>query len=309
MTPFMKFNDFCDNVYLPYVLRAFELSTYHRYIKDLIAIREQIGNMRMIFITQKTIKRLMRTLESRDIKQSTIRAYFKVIKAIFNYAVANRNILKNPCSGIWVKEGLSGAGAFTSKEVKILADHIRFNYPTIYLAVYLAINTGMRRGEILGLIWANVDFDRKEIMINQSLCRTVAGTIYIKTPKTESGKRIIAISDEVAEVLRELKSFSRCEYVVSDYSGKTYMDPQYLTNYFGRAVRECNVTKRRFHDLRHTHASLLLAAGVSINVVSARLGHANIDITLKVYSHMLPGQQHAAAEAFSRGMKNGFISA
>lgn len=308
MTPFMKFNDFCNNVYLPYVLRAFELSTYHRYIKDLIAIKEQIGNKRMIFITQKTIKGLLKTLESRDIKQSTVRAYFKVIKAIFNYAVANRNILKNPCSGIWVKEGLSGAGAFTSKEVKILAEHIRVNYPTIYLAVYLAVNTGMRRGEILGLIWANVDFDRKEIMINQSLCRTVAGTIYIKTPKTENGKRIIAISSEVVEVLRKTKSNSGCDYVVSDYSGKTYMDPQYLTNYFGRAVRECNVTKRRFHDLRHTHASLLLAAGVSINVVSARLGHANIDITLKVYSHMLPGQQHAAAEAFSKGMKNGFIS-
>lgn len=308
MTPFMKFNDFIDNVYLPYVHRSFELSTYDCYVLDLKAIRKGIGNMRLGFIWKKHISRLLEEIEARGILRSTLHTYSKLLNAIFNYAVKNKNIIKNPCKGIHIKEGKSRAGAFTAEEINILLKHIKNGYPQIWLPSYIATNTGMRRGEILGLTWQNVDLVKKEILVCQSLCRTKTGNIYIKSPKTQSGVRIVAISDEVVDILQNEKVISKSEYVVPGYGKFEYMDPQYLTNYFGKAVRECKVTKRRFHDLRHTHASLLLAAGVSINVVSARLGHANIEITLKVYSHMLPGQQHAAAEAFSKGMKDGFIS-
>ncbi len=306
MTLFMKFNDFIDKIFLPYVLKTRELSTYHKYEKDLRLFRQQIGNMRMIFITKKTIKALLKTFEDRGLKQNTICGYFKVINAIFNFAVKNKNIFRNPCRGIWVKDGTSCAGVFTPEEINKLLGRLKNKYPLIWLPTYIAFNTGMRRGEIVGLTWSNVDLNRKEILVKQSLCRTVAGVIYIKKPKTDSGIRIIAISDEVVEVLKKIKNKSNCEFVVAGWNGKC-MDPQYLTNYFSKAVRECDISNHRFHDLRHTHASLLLAAGVSINVVSARLGHATIEITLKVYSHMLPGQQHAAAEAFSKGMKDGFI--
>lgn len=302
MTPLKKFRDFIDEYYLPYAWQRVELSTYQNYNISLKLICEYIGNDRIGFITKKTMLDLLEKLNKRGLAQNTIHGYFKLLNAIFNFAVKNKNITQNPCKGIWVKEVNSRAGAFTVEEVKTLLGYIKSKLPLIYLPVYLSVNTGMRRGEVLGLKWEHIDFVKKEISVLQSLCRTSECDVYIKSPKTAAGLRKIAISDDVAEILKFEKEKGKSEYVVSGWNGG-YMDPQYLTNHFSKAVKGAGVSKKRFHDLRHTHASILLAAGVSIKLISERLGHGSIDITLKVYSHMLPNMQHEAAERFSSIIK------
>lgn len=300
MTPLLKFNDFIDNVYLPYAARSFEFSTYDNYIRSLKAIRQQFGNKRMGFIKKKHILGFIDEIQKRKLKQNTIFSYFRLINAIFNFAVSNKNILKNPCKAIKIKDGNSRAGTLTANDVNILLKYIKVVYPFIHLPVYLSVNTGMRRGEVLGLTWENVNFSDKNILVKQSLVRTASGRIYLKSPKTVNGMRTIAISDEVVKELKSIKKQNK--YVVRGWNGG-YMDPQFLTNYFNKAIKGSGVPKRRFHDLRHTHASLLLGAGISIKLISSRLGHANIDITLKVYSHLLPNQQHEAAAKFSQILK------
>lgn len=302
MTPFIRFNNFIDKMYLPYVSRNFQKSTYDNYSYVLKAIRMHFGNTRLGFIRRKHIVTFLEKLQERDISKNTIHSYIKILNAILNYAVKNKHIFRNPCKGISVKSGKTRAGTFTEEEIKTLLNYIEKEYSLIYLPVYLSVNTGMRRGEVLGLKWENVSFPKNEILVSNNLIRTCKSQIYLKEPKTTAGFRTIAISEEVAQELRKTKEENKSEYVVVGWDGK-YMDPQYLTNNFSKAVNGSGVTKRRFHDLRHTHASFLLAAGVSIKLISARLGHSDIETTLRIYSHLLPNQQHEAAEKLSEMLK------
>ncbi len=181
---------------------------------------------------------------------------------------------------------------------------------TLYLPVLLALTTGMRRGEICGLQWDNVDLENKVIYIKKQL-QKIDGNLKLVHPKTKGSIRKIVLLDYIMPILKnerkkqlENKLFLGEEYkdgnfVYQQIDGKPY-DPEYVTRNFNRIInkisKELNINKIRFHDLRHTHATLLLKAGVNPKIVSERLGHSNISITLDTYTHVLPDMQKEAAE-------------
>ena len=177
----------------------------------------------------------------------------------------------------------------------------------MFAQVLLAVMCGMRRGEILALRWRNVELgdNRRQISIVESAEQTKEGVRY-KEPK--SGKaRTVALSSTVIAELKAHRARQAEEqlrlglrpdadsFVVAQMDGSP-LQPRSLTHEWIRLIQKTTLPRIRFHDLRHTHASQMLAAGVHPKVASERLGHSTIGITLDLYSHVMPGMQADAAE-------------
>lgn len=160
----------------------------------------------------------------------------------------------------------------------------------------------MRKGEILGLRWKDCDLEKGFIRIQQTLVKTKGSIRTIKVPD-------LAIQTLKAHKLKqkEIKLAASSAYkdhdlVVANWTG-SMIDPADINADFKIACKFADVPKIRFHDLRHTHATLLLQLGENPKVVSERLGHADISITLNTYSHVLPNMQESLAQNFDVAMK------
>jgi integrase len=173
----------------------------------------------------------------------------------------------------------------------------------LYMIALLALGTGCRRNELLGLRWADVDLGAGRITISQSLERTTAYGIRVKGPKTRSGRRTISLPATLVDALRShwasqqeqrlrmgLGKASDSAPVLAAPDG-SYQSPGAISQAWGRAV-----PNHKLHSLRHTHASMLIASGMDILTISRRLGHASPAITLGVYGHMIAGTDDKAAQ-------------
>ncbi len=177
-----------------------------------------------------------------------------------------------------------------------------------YVLFYTALYTGMRLGEVLGVRWCDVDLDMASLSVVQALYKR-SGVCKMVKPKSSHSRRRIALSPSLALLLRDHKaeqnvrgillgeSLVDSDLVFCHPDGKP-LDPGVVSHTFARVLKKAGLPHIRFHDLRHTHATLLLKGGIHPKIVSERLGHANIGITLDTYSHVLPGLQEKAAERF-----------
>ena len=165
--------------------------------------------------------------------------------------------------------------------------------------------TGMRRGEAIGLRWQDVDLENARLSVRRALI-PINREVVVSEPKTAKGRRSIALDPETVEVLkaqaaRQLdeqhewdESWVDSGLVFTAENGEA-LDPESVSRYFRQAVKKAMLPPIRLHDLRHTHATLALQAGVHPKVVSERLGHATVSITLDTYSHAIPAMQEEAA--------------
>jgi integrase len=190
-----------------------------------------------------------------------------------------------------------------ASELRAFLHHIQGD--ELYACFWLAANTGMRRGEVLGLRWRDVNLDSARLAVAQTLVGSASRT-YLSPPKTDRGRRSIALDSATVTVLRDhqAKQHERRAAVtplddhdfVFCHSDGRPLNPNRLTQAFSRQLRAAGLPKIRLHDLRHTHATLALEAGIHPKVISERLGHASVAVTLDIYSHSLPALQEAAAE-------------
>ena len=187
----------------------------------------------------------------------------------------------------------------------------------IQMPTLLAVLCGLRRGEICALRWRNVDLVAGQMSVVESLEQTKAG-LRFKSPKNGKG-RTVALSATMIEELRAHRTqraqdmlrlgirLSNDDPVVSHQDGEL-MPPIYVSQYWARTVAKTKLARLRFHDLRHAHATHLLANGVHPKIASERLGHSRVSITLDLYSHVIPGMQEDAAalvdNALQTAMKN-----
>jgi integrase len=178
----------------------------------------------------------------------------------------------------------------------------------LYAAWFLIAHTGARRAEICGLQWHDVDRKAMTISIERQVISTRDG-IIIDSPKTEAGNRTLAITRSTLNVLirhrkrqMELWGVTAKELPAWLFTkpDSTMLDPGYLTKSFNRCVRDAKLPPVRLHDLRHTAASLMLAAGVDMKTVSDTLGHSGITVTANIYASVYDDAHTAAADAMSR---------
>lgn len=201
--------------------------------------------------------------------------------------------------------------AWTAEELRTFLDSIRDD--RLYPAFHLSSHTGMRRGEILGLRWSDVDLDGALVSVRQALI-SVAYEMQISDVKTSYGRRVIDIDEGTVAIIRRWRKTQAEERLAS---GGRYQDtglvfgradggwiqPDLFSQTFDRAVAKTNLPEVTLHDLRHTHATLLLKAGVPVKVVSERLGHSNPGFTMSVYQHVIPGMQAEAAALFAEQVR------
>ncbi|MDX0498991.1 tyrosine-type recombinase/integrase [Sinorhizobium medicae] len=228
-----------------------------------------------------------------------------LIKAL-NQAVTWDRLVKNPAAATTPpKIERTKMLAYDPDQTAILIEAFR---PTrMFIPMMLAVMCGLRRGEILALRWRHVDLsaNRRMLSIRESAEQTKEGVRY-KEPK--AGKsRTVALSSTMLAGLKahrarqaeeQLKIGIRPDddsFVVAQIDGRP-LKPVSLTHEWTRLLAKTSLPRIRFHDLRHTHASQMLAAGVHPKVASERLGHSTIGITLDLYSHVMPGMQADAAE-------------
>jgi integrase len=177
-----------------------------------------------------------------------------------------------------------------------------------YVLFYTALYTGMRLGELLGLRWCDVDLDMASLSVVQALYKR-SRVCKMGKPKSSHSRRQIALSPSLALILRQYKVEQQAQRILlgkplinsdlvfSRVNGEP-LDPGVVSHTFAKVLKKAGLPHIRFHDLRHTHATLLLKDGIHPKIVSERLGHASIAITLDTYSHVLPGLQERAAERF-----------
>ncbi|GGE48032.1 site-specific integrase [Pullulanibacillus camelliae] len=178
-----------------------------------------------------------------------------------------------------------------------------------YIVYLLALTTGMRKGEILGLRWQDIDINNQILSVRQAITRERVGGYGVGKLKTDKSYRSISLFDHVIKELTEYRSLQRKYimkhrktfndqgFVIADLNG-SFIWPRNLDRHWYDLLQKSALKKIRFHEMRHTHATLLLKQGVHPKVVQERLGHSSINITLDTYSHVIPNIQKAAAEQF-----------
>ena len=166
------------------------------------------------------------------------------------------------------------------------------------LPVHLALYTGLRRSEILGLRWGDVDLDARTLTVRRTMVSLPGDSAHISEPKSRVSCRVVSFGEQTENLLRRHQAPSRDSQVYARLDG-TEMRPFGLYHGYGDIAGRCGIDVR-FYDLRYTHASLPLADSVPVHVVQARLGHESIQTTVDVYGHVLPASDGAAGEVLER---------
>jgi integrase len=260
----------------------------------------------------------------------TRRHLHRVLMGALNRAVEQQILARNPAAALGrrlPKVELKEMATLSAEQAARLLDAIRHN--RIYWPVVLALATGARRGEILALRWRHIDLDRGVVTIAQSLEETRGGVLRFKAPKTDRARSVPLPAFAVVELRRH--KIEQAEELLAlgirqddntllcrradPFNRDGRLDPVAAMNghAVGREYRrvfrglKLDIPYVRFHDLRHSHATQLLIAGVHAKVVQERLGHSNIGITLGTYSHVVGTMQEDAAAKLDRafGSKSG----
>jgi integrase len=231
----------------------------------------------------------------------------RILKSALSRAVEQQVLARNPADAFrkrLPKVERHEMVTLTAEQAARLLDAIK--HTRVYRPVLIALATGMRRGEVLAVRWRNIDLERATVRVVESLEQTKGGVLRFKAPKTEKA-RAITLPAFAVEELRRLKREQAEELLALGIrqSGETLVcaradgdphQPRSLTHEFTYLVRRLKAIPRvRFQDLRHSHATQLLLAGVHPKVAQERLGHSTISTTLDLYSHVTETMQEDAA--------------
>lgn len=299
------------------VIRGTSLYAYEKIINNAI---KSFGTKTLSKITTKDIDEHILKLRRQELKESTIRTHLTVLGIVFHYAIKALKILAvSPLEGhLYVDTHYhkSEMEILSESEFEALRCVLKRYYDEslmcldrkpsatalLYIAFMIAYETGMRKGEILGLRWSRINFSEHTILVdNQRVHIKKRGTID-SVPKTLSSKRTIIISEGLIEILTKHKaSFQFSEqddYVFSkDFNGTRVLEASSLRIPFNQCLKEAGITRRfTFHMIRHTNATRLIElSGNDYKTVSERLGHSSVTITFNVYAHTIKKQHQLAA--------------
>lgn len=263
-----------------------------------------LGKIPLNSLSSKIIQEWINNLSSKEnLSGKTIKNIFLNLKAALDKAKKLKMIPENPCDNIvlpTVEKYV--AQVYDDAEVKEILN--KAEGKDIYLLLALDICVGLRRGEISELKWSDIDFENKVIHITRSRV-TADSQVFIKDPKSKAGIRNIYYSNHLATILKEeyekykekakKPGFKDMGYVIYKKNGEPYK-PDSISQKWRRFYIANDIKEARFHDLRHTCATLMIAKGSTAKAVQERLGHANIQTTMDIYTHCLASMNKEAGE-------------
>ena len=289
----MKFEDFwkmyCADMETR--LREHTMRT-KKYIVEL-KILPYFGNKRVNDITAADIRQWQNELIKIGYSPTYLKTINNQLSAIFNYAVRYYDLKSNPCAkaGSMGKSKAEEMDFWTGEEFRRFIDSV-MNKRLSYMAFMTLYWTGMRMGELLALNPKDVDLEKRTISITKSYQRLGKKDV-ITPPKTPKSKRVITIPEFLAA---DIKDYMDSLYDLQENDRLFPITKYYLEHEMQRGIKESGVKRIRVHDLRHSHASMLIKLGFSPLEIANRLGHEKVETTLNTYAHLYPNKQTKLAE-------------
>lgn len=231
----------------------------------------------------------------------------RLITAMLNDAVYWQVIPYNPASRVEApKVERKTVNCFDEDNISKMLECVECEELKWKVILYIALYTGMRRGEIMGLEWKDIDFKNSVLTVVRTSIYVNGLGIITKEPKNETSKRCIVISDSLVGLLKFYQNEQRevitdcgehwvhTDRLFTAWNGEP-MHPDSICNWFTKFLKKNKLPKISFHGLRHTNATLLINSGVNVRAISSRLGHANPTTTLNIYTHALQSVDKTAA--------------
>ncbi|MHC1720828.1 MAG: tyrosine-type recombinase/integrase [Clostridiaceae bacterium] len=300
-----------------YVKPLRKTTTYNRYKELINKYLQPFTGVPIQNITAYQIEQLLMSNRN-NISGSTLQGIYTLINTIMERAIKLRVIKENPCKYVErPKREKFTPDTLDVSEVELLINALNLSNKydfAFYTGFRLTLELGLRRGELCGLEWKNVNFKENLITIKNNLAYS-NGHVLMSTPKTAESCRSIYISDDLLELLKKFKIrqsenklkygefyreniFNEIKYdFILTWENGSYIHPMYFLNKLKKVLVKAGINKNiRFHDLRHTNATLLLSQGVDFKTIQTRLGHKDINTTLNIYSHVNKEMQKDATD-------------
>lgn len=277
-------------------LRPRTFQDYQRLLERYVI--PAVGNKRLPTLTPVDVQAIYGSMMQRGLSARTVRYTHTVFRNALGHAVRRRVLSQNPADFVDLprlerKEMM----ALSEDEVRRFLSAARSSRYFVFLNLLVA--TGLRPGEALALQWSDLDFTEPSLSVVRTVSRNASGRVTFAEPKTKRSRRRLPIPESLAALLLDScnDDYSSPDSLVFPTVAGTLLHPDnFPRQHFKRILQQASVpTCVRLYDLRHTHATLLLAAGVHPKIVSERLGHASITLTLDTYSHVLPTMQKDAS--------------
>ena len=244
-------------------------------------------------MTKGRVERIESEHQPKGLSAKTVRNIHQVISSAMDFAVAQKIISENPCKAVALPK-VEHREMQTIPAEQLRAFLVEAKASGVYEMYYTELATGLRRGELLGLKWSDIDLNTGVIRVKRQIAR-VDGQIAEAPLKTKNSYRTVAISQQTVEVLKQQKAKINDEYVFPSPNGGP-ISPDSVNNMLKRVLARAGIPRVRFHDLRHTFATVALQNGVDIKTVSGMLGHFSAGFTLDTYAHVTTAAQKEAAQ-------------
>ena len=291
---------------------SIERSTYLDYRNSLGRIRRCLGGVALADLTPQMVRGMEVKLAKDGLSASAVRKAHGLLKQMCSMAVCDGIIGRNPADAVKKPKNVKtnhGSNSMASSERARLLDALAAEPDTpTSVAARVSLWTGLRRGEVCGLRWADVDWDGRLIWVRRAI-GFGAGGHYVKMSKTDS-VRSVAMPKDLSQLLSLWHTQQGCPkvstYVLSGTS--EFYDPQLAGKHWREISDRLDLTgtegrRVTFHDLRHTWATMAVAAGVDIKTVASNLGHANAAMTLNIYASADPDAKRRAADVIQLAMR------
>jgi integrase len=281
------------------------LSVYLNYRKHVKHIVAGLGDIWLQKLTPQQVQSFLTKKLDEGLSPKYVREMLGVLRLALKNAVQWGYISRNVCDLVTrPRVPKHNIAPLTLEQAQRFRQHLQGH--RFEVLITMAVVTGMRRGELLSLRWSNIDFQRGILQVLHTVDR-FTGYGYVEgEPKSAAGVRSIRLPAFLMEMLKQ----HRVQQVAQKSQAKTwqerdlvfpnsrggYLHPNHLGEAFRELLEEAGLPSIRFHDLRHSAATILLSMGVNIKVIQEMLGHSDISITLRVYGHLLPSMQQEAVD-------------
>jgi len=294
-------DDWLENVHKS----RLRIGTYMNYKKLVRYIVADLGDVWLQKLTPQQVQEFYARKLEEELSSKVVHDIHGVLHLALKNAVRWGLVSRNVCDFVTPPRIVSREVVPLSLEqARSLVNHVRGH--RLELLLTMAVVTGMRRGELLALRWSNIDFENGRLLVLHSV-DFIAGHGYVEgMPKTAAGKRVIVLPGFLLEMMKEHRErqmelskvtdkWQDNDLVFPNLHGG-YMHPNHMGELFRKLLKEAGLPPIHFHDLRHSAASILLCMGVNVKVIQELLGHSDISITLRTYSHLLPSMQQEVVE-------------
>ena len=306
ITASIKFQTFAEQWFKEYAIINLRPTSYERMRQTTQRVYPALGHMKLDKISARHIQAFISDLcingknqrNGKPLSRKTIVHHLNFISDVFSYAVKMDMLSDNPCRRVTVPKGESKEKEiYTIDEVRQIFEKLESETLKWKLYIMLAIYSGFRRSEMLGLEWKDVDFQNSIIFVKRTSQYTKDKGIYTDTTKTKRSKRVSKFPPLIMDLLKKFRIEQRteaerigskwieCDRLFVKWNGEP-MNPQTPYGWFREFCKNNGFRFCDIHSLRHLHASLLIFEGVDVVAVSADMGHSVVGTTLNLYSHM-----------------------